>query len=432
MPRGHPRNKGRETTFLRQSHNLSNSLLGKPAHTAQPTLFGDWLEKQTAEIKRRVADSQIQLIGFDLAAPEQRAVEATLKLIAREGYRTRRLSFTLPEWLAAYGVEKYLNANAKMDYSGKEKLQALAALQSVASRSGLILYSRRNEDGTYNAVDSVGPLWTLVRGFEGLSAAELSILEEGKMTEAMSGKLQAFVMEANPIFLGDQTALYFYRPADLWQRMQAALSGGDGIGKRTPAHLYNFLTWLFSQAGLRRGDWERTQEPTLTLKASFEHLARQCRLHKELDAGRAKRITDAFTKDAEIAIKMKLLTAFDLSNKAELSFTLDAQAVFSEIEAWNAQQSAKFVGPKEKPRRSRAKSAVSVEPVDLSQMYPSELKKLIADIDRQIEKIRARRELDRDRKLIVDNTAEEKTAISTLKARKAEAHELIYGRGTAV
>ncbi len=430
MPRGKSEEKKGEMTYLRQSHNLSNSLLGKPLHSAQPTLFDEWLEKQTPETQAR-ADREIQLIGFDLEPPEQRAVEATLKLIAREGYKTSRLSFTLPEWLAAYGVDKYLNANSRMDYSGKEKVQAITALQSVALRSGIIMYSRKNEDGTYNTVDTTGPLWTLIRGFEGLSKDEVTALTEGKMTEALTRKMQGFVMEANPIFLSEQDALYFYRPADLWQRMQAALAN-DVIGRRTPPHLYNFLTWLFSQAGLKRGEWERTQEPTLTLKVSFDNLARQCRLHKELDAGRSKRILEAFTLDAETAIKMKLLTAFDLSNKADMVFTFDASAVFAEIEAWNAQQLAKFNAPKAKPRRSRGKGGISIEPVNLSSMYPGELKKLMSEIDRQVEKIRARRQYDSDRKLVVDNSPEEKSAIETLKARRKEAQELIYGHGTAV
>ncbi len=99
------------------------------------------------------------MIGFDLLASEQRAVEAVLKLVARDSYKTAKLSFGLSEWLEAYGVEKFLNGKKGwLNQSGKEREQALRALETVGLRSGVILHSRRKPNGNYDVIRSIGPL----------------------------------------------------------------------------------------------------------------------------------------------------------------------------------------------------------------------------------------------------------------------------------
>lgn len=52
---------------------------------------------------------------------------------AKPGYRDPVLRFGIVEWLEAYGVEKSRNANGWMDHSGKERLQAITALEAVGT-----------------------------------------------------------------------------------------------------------------------------------------------------------------------------------------------------------------------------------------------------------------------------------------------------------
>ena len=409
--------------YLRQSHNLSNNLLGKATPNAQPTLFGDWTAQLSEDERAKCLDEKIELIGFDLLAAEQRAVEAVLKLVARGGYKTAKLTFGLDEWLEAYGVEKFLNEKKGwLNQSGKEREQALRALETVGLRSGVILHSRRRPNGNYDVIRSIGPLWKIDEGFQDLSEEEKSTLQTGKVTPQIAAKLKAFIVTLNEVFFCEPDTPYFYKPADLWNRMQTAL----GSGSRTPAHTYNFLTWLFSQAGLQRGHHNPANPLTLTI--SFNDLAQQCRLHAELAAGRRKRVAQSFEKDARIAKEMQLLTAYNLENPHAMTFTFNAETVFADIEDWNHRQLAKVTSPKAKQPQGRG-----LEPVDVAAMLPSQLRQFIKETQEKIEKIKARRSFGRDvatgnsHALLRDNTAEDKEAIATLQTRQAEAKHRLYG-----
>ena len=421
--------------YLRQSHNLANNLLGKASPNEQPTLFGEWLARSGGAPVE--GEEQVELIGFDLLAAEQRAVEAVLRLVAQGGYRTPFLRFGIVEWLEAYGVEKSRNANGWMDHSGKERLQAITALEGVGSRSGVILHSRRRENGHYDVVRSIGPLWQIEEGFEDLSPEERGKLGAGRLTPQIAAKLKKFHITLNKVFFCEPDTPYFYRPANLWNRMQQAL----GPGVRTPAHTYNFLTWLFAQAVERRGHHD-PKEP-LTLSVAFDDLAHACRLHKELAAGRRKRITESFDKDARIAREMHLLTDYNLSDPRAMTFTFDAGSVFAAIDDWNQRQlrklpagtnrTGKFAADRGAEGRRTSATAAEVVPVDLATMLPSQLERLIKEVAQKIQAIKGRRKRGYDRVtgkddvLLVDNTPEEKEALGVLQARLGEARKRLYG-----
>jgi hypothetical protein len=422
MRRNEATKKGEDVEYLRQSHNLSNNLLGKATPNAQPTLFEDWAAQLTDDERAKCLDEKIELIGFDLLASEQRAVEAVLKLVARNSYQTTKLKFGLNEWLEAYGVEKFLNEKKGwLNQSGKEREQALRALETVGLRSGVILYSRRKPNGNYDVIRSIGPLWKIDEGFQDLSEEEKSTLQTGKVTPQIAAKLKAFIVTVNEVFFCDPETPYFYKPADLWNRMQTAL----GAGSRTPAHTYNFLTWLFSQAGLQRGH-HNPAEP-LTLSISFDDLARQCRLHSELAAGRRKRITESFEKDARIAKDMQLLIAYELNDPHAMTFTFNAETVFADIEDWNHRQQAKLTS-KAKPVRSKR-----LDPIDISNMLPSQLRQFIKETQEKMDRIKGLRKFGYDpstgenHALLKDNSPEEKEALVTLQTRHAEAKQRLYG-----
>lgn len=410
--------KGPRVEFFRQSHNLANNLLGKPLANAEPTLFDDWLDRQLAADDSPV---DVTVVGFDLAPPEQRAVEAVLRILAHAGYKERSISLTLGEWLDAYGVERHSTADGRKRQSDKERQQAIGALAACATKHGAIYFSRQNTDGTYNVMEHKGTLWTLTRGFEGLTKAEVkSVMSDEEPQPDLLSKIGTIVIQPNDIFFVTPETPYFYKPAHLWRSIQLAI----GEGKKIAAHTYNFFTWLYSQASYRRNHWNHQNSQTMTLTVGFENLARQCRMEKELDASRNKRILEAFTKDAEAAIKMNLLASYDLSDRKRMTFTVNASVLFDNIEAFNAQQKSAFVA---------SPKLLLAAPADLAEMLPSQLPKYIDDLQDKIGTLKARREFGynattgQSRALLKDNTRQEKKAIKELEARLAEAKFRYYG-----
>jgi hypothetical protein len=181
-------------------------------------------------------------------------------------------------------------------------------------------------------------------------------------------------------------------------------------GRRPPDHLNNFVTWILSGAEMKR----RQSQP-LELATTLDDLANKCRLMAQMKHGNRARVHATLKRNAEVAQKVNLIASFDFEDPQRLRLTCSPK-VFAEAQEW-----AK--------RRQRNGAEVKVGKLlrPAPQLFPSEIDKMLKDIDTEIDGLRRRREVTWDGIVRRELTAEEQSVIEALAARRSALQEQKYG-----
>lgn len=173
---------------------------------------------------------QIMTSGLELSRPEMRAIQALQRILAKTGYKGNlepddgrlyemfnfagqlpRLSFSYSEYFEEYGVARGRN----YDYHGREREDALQALQDLASKPRAIFYKREGPAGqgkgrktwTKQIIRYRAPLIAMeeITGYQDLSPEQERELLAGGEVPSRAGR---FVVTLTALFV-DQIDRFF-------------------------------------------------------------------------------------------------------------------------------------------------------------------------------------------------------------------------------
>ena len=389
--------------YLRHPQHLADQLLSK-TRSNQMDLFDGITRRLSPETRRKAIEYKVKVLGFDLTHAQQRGFEAALAILTRGGYRSKKVRLTLDQWHADYGVEKKESARGWLEASQFTRLQSLNVLRELATIPWLIYYEKQVAPNRWQIVERIGPLWQLTIGYE-LTDEERKRFNVGDRSPELLDKLKAIEIEFNDVWLDQHENHYFWKPGNLLQQMFLALHG-----RRPPDHLNNFVTWILSEAEMKR----RQSQP-LELSATLDELANKCRLTAQMKHGNRTRVLATLKRNAEVAQKVNLITSFDFENSQNLRLTCSTK-VFAEAQEWAKRR-----------QTNRAETTSSKRPRPTPQLFPSEIDKMLKDIDTQIEALRKRRDVSWDGVVRREMTPEENAAIEALTARRNALQEQKYG-----
>lgn len=370
-------------------------------------LFDGITNRLSAETRRKAIEYKINVLGFDLTHAQQRGFEAAIAILTRNGFRSRRVRLGLDQWHADYGVVKKESARGKIESSQFSRLQSLNVLRELATIPWLIYYEKQVAPDQWQVVEEIAPLWTLKVGYE-LSETERARFYGGDLGEEILNKLRVIEINFNDVWFDQHANHYFWKPGNLLQQMTLALHG-----KRPPDHLNNFITWILSEAEMKR---RRGLPPVLMI--SLEELAHKCRLTADLRYGNRSRILTALTRNAQVAQKVNLLQSFNFDDPRNLTVTC-SDKVFAEAQAWASRRR-----PDNKKKRAPASECSNAPSTPL---FPRELDQLLRDVAEKIKELKSRRDVSWDGQIRRELTQEEKEAIHALSLRQQELERRKFG-----
>jgi hypothetical protein len=389
--------------YLRHPQHLADQLLSK-TRSNQMELFDGITRRLSPETRRKAIEYHVNVLGFDLTHAQQRGFEAALAILTREGYRSKKVRLTLDQWHADYGVEKKESARGWIEASQFTRLQSLNVLRELATIPWLIYYEKQVAPNRWQIVERIGPLWQLTIGYE-LSDEERKRFNAGDRNPELLDKLKAIEIEFNDVWLDQHENHYFWKPGNLLQQMFLALHG-----RRPPDHLNNFVTWILSEAEMKR----RQSQP-LELSATLDELANKCRLTGQMKHGNRTRVLATLKRNAEVAQKVNLITSFDFEDPQRLRLTCSPK-VFAEAQEWAKRRQS---------NRPQIKNGKPSQPS--ARLYPGEIDRMLKDIDTEMDALRKRRDVAWDGVVRRELTAEEKSALEILTARRSALQEQKYG-----
>lgn len=277
--------------FFRSGQIISNQLRGERfSHDAQLELFADQegfckniLQKLPEGVREDVIRAGVQVIGFDLSVPQQRAFNAALHLIHASGGKHRRIVFSPEDWFWACEIQEHKVQTRKWSQtSSYERRDSIQALIDLAQMPHLLYYQQHNEHGFGQTIARFTTLWKLeISVPTGIRRVDQST----RATTADAVGAITFALEFDEVFFEGRDQAYFWKPWGLHQRLDMAQTA---VRKR-PGALYNFVDFLFAEAGKKRlpsqqrqtldDDPSQPEDPGLIeIQKEINALALQCRL----------------------------------------------------------------------------------------------------------------------------------------------------------
>ncbi|HUO11081.1 MAG TPA: hypothetical protein VM008_22465 [Phycisphaerae bacterium] len=387
--------------FPRSPQHLSNQLRGKRFNAEKPQLqlFDATYQNLPDDIRKDVDNNSISVIGFDLSVAQQRAYEAGLFLLTATGTKSQRIVFTPEDWLRAYGVQKReRNTRSKSEMSSYERDEAFASLVSLGMLPWLIQYHSFNS-GKWHEVTRVAPLWLC--GTQKDSQRPLPRSARALTPQDIAPLIQTFKnanlieLEFNPIWFDQHDTFYFYKPAQLYQRISLAISGN---ARRHNKHTHAFLDWIFSEVGRIRVEERRNQaekgagytpRADWTFSEDMTALALQLRMTAQVSKRNWNRIRSTINDSAILAQQAQIISAFEWQGE-RLSITFN-QKTFADLDQY--QQANEARRRLREQRRNRRQTTDGVEwpfPKPVKDYSPNQLKELKLGQLAELNKIRQR------------------------------------------
>jgi hypothetical protein len=368
--------------FPRSPQHLSNQLRGKRFNADRPQLelFDQTYENLPADVRAEVDKHNINVVGFDLTVPQQRAYEAGLFLLTATKARAQRIIITPEDWIAAYGVKKReRNTRNWAEVSSYERDEAFAALVALAMLPWLIQYHRQVE-GKWKEVTRVAPLWLC--GTQQESRVPLAPSARPMSPQDIAPLVQSFKnaelieIEFNPVWFDQHESFYFYKPAHLYERISLAISGNV---RRHNKHMHAFMDWIFSEVGRirldereARTDKGQAHQPRTdwSFSGDMTELAMQMRMAPQVSKRNWRRIRTAITNSAILAQQAQVITAYAWRGD-ELVIHFN-QKTFADLDQYHQALGLKRTAQEQRLRRRRRAQAPEVN--GISWPYPRPLR----------------------------------------------------------
>jgi hypothetical protein len=355
---------------------LSNQLRGKRFSADQLLLFDDSFHNLPEDIQASARAAGIKLIGFDFTVPQQQAFEAALSLINASG-RKQKMRITPDDWLRAYQLPTYENADGYQIHSQKQREEAFKALLALAVKPWLICY-HKIENGREVRQTRIAPLWRLELTHS-LGVTAPKKIED--LTPDYISKADWFELLFEEIWFDQLDNFYIYKPQNLFERIRLSLPGPF---EKIPASLHPFLEWVFSEAGRLRTEQKKDPQTDVsyTLAANWHEVALQSRLHRQFEKRNYKRAQEMITRNAELAQKAGVLNDFRFEGEYFVATFNPKQ--FEELESY-IEERRRTPAKRRKPQKAPEMESPPWNPKKLS---PSQTKELINDWKQERTRIR--------------------------------------------
>ncbi len=250
---------------VKASSHLQRQYVGPTVKPGQPNQLS---LLENADIKEQAEEQEISIIGIEPTKSRERAIFAIQKMLNDTAYRGNlpgetfdgtgpikfkgyrpTLRFSPTEYLEAYGVSKVRTSRGKMEYSGKERREALQALKDLALQRFILVYKRRYWRGGKEVVDRIETIAQLVeitQGWEALTRAEDAALDAGEATGATDKKLSMIEAKPHPVFVDQLDSNFILKPANYLQEIKVMYPNASKF-------VYSFIEYLWAEGGNRRG-----------------------------------------------------------------------------------------------------------------------------------------------------------------------------------
>jgi hypothetical protein len=295
-----------------------------------------------AEVLQKAHENNIELIGIDPSWNGFRAIAALQKAFTRQGYRpepefidmiddeeiattqgmvVRRIVRRVPnpmyndeinsirrafkykdglprlvykswtEYYEDFGVPKYETERGKVEYSGKIKLEAEAALASLVKNAFVWNYIRVRNPKTPQEIRED------VTAYAPLIAAVQVIRNE------VTKELEYIEIIPSPVIVDQVSTHFLIYPSDLEDQVFRALNArGKG---RPPRYQLLFVKWLYLRAK------ENSLRP---FSNTYRELGRILRMDAWIETRQDKRVRDSLEKCFKVALNLNLVLKIDRSN----------------------------------------------------------------------------------------------------------------------
>ncbi len=251
--------------------------------------------------------------------PEDRALHALQQFYAETNYqgdgpgrmsaievrRTpnlehRRLVFPMSRFLDRYGVSKYRTARGKLEYSGKERAQALKGLKDLVDKKFRLVWERvhwdkKGEERVDLIVDEA-PLIQMVTGYENLTRKQANRVKACD-DNGINADQVGFELWLNPVLIDGIDNFFALRDPLLHERIRAV------VGGRYPVFVSRFIYWLCTK---------NTRE----VKIRIRKLARLMRMDKMILAQQWGRIRERLEQCYGVAYKLGYIDSWDRTKAA--------------------------------------------------------------------------------------------------------------------
>jgi hypothetical protein len=356
--------------FPRSPQHLSNQLRGKQTTDQSPQLdLFDTIRKDLSlDDQRELAESKVDVIGFNLTPPQQRAYEAALFLVNASGRHQRRIVITPEDWLRAYGLRAYGRERDGYTWSenaSKDKNEAFAALLHLGMLPWFITYETVI-DGEKRMVRRVAPLWSVAVPI-GSSTNQPPLPGISPMTRESvrdhihnMSETEKIAIEFDPIWIDQTDNNYFFKFPNLFERVSLAISRTPY--RRQPKNVLVFLDWVFSKAGeIRRAESRRKEtegdayvpRKEWVIRDDMTSIALQCRMIEAVKARQGKRIRESLEMSADIAIKAQIIKSYHWESSDFVVIVDDSISAKIDEHAAAAKSRAEAIEQQGQKRRGR-------------------------------------------------------------------------------
>lgn len=314
--------------YIKQGQHLTNQILGRERVSSKPIPIEQMpAHKLAGDVREQVVKRNIRAIGADLTASEHLAMSAFHKLLTLHGHRDRKIRIVPDHWYEAYGVPRHEHSKSgSIQYAQRAKLQAMGALVSIASRSMLISYMRRNDNQKWDVVQRITTLVRVASGYVDVEDEAAEQLQDGISLGSIE-KLRVIELEFDDVFFDQVNQHYVRRPHDIEERLKLA-----NDHRRLPDSTYNFINYLYGDGEMRRRRKQHQPDLDWKLTVSLTDLAHMLRMTDKLRNGEHRRILKEIDRIAGLTLKIGILASYDLSDDERLVFELNGRQAFPEGE----------------------------------------------------------------------------------------------------
>jgi len=286
-------------------------------------------DRQLALFKERNLAYSFDVIGLDLTIPQSRALLAVQRLLDETGYKGNvdgiekdgydeskfrgyvpRLKITTAQYLEAYGVDKVKTGRDKLEYSGKERMLALEALEQIAIKQYKFYYERQywiktakgREEKRIDLIITVSPLIKMYIWYKGLTEAEAEEVKSGRLTQAGDKKLHSILIEPAPILIDQINKYFLLKPFSLYQDIKRLKDG------RYSVYIPRFIEWLMKQEEMKR----RKRDHNINIKIRYKELARTLRMDSWIKSRHWTEIKKKLLECYQIAKELGYISGFKI------------------------------------------------------------------------------------------------------------------------
>jgi len=227
-------------------------------------------------------------LGLNLTWRQQSALFAVQKMLSETKYTPTILGeqvyiFKKSDFLKAYGCKPIQTMRGKMEFSGRDRQDAMTALKELAQIKCWVCYNLApNKKGKRDRIVFYEPILSI--GFQILSSIERSKLEA-------QTKL---CLKPNRVFFDDIDRYYLLKPDNYLELIKSSSSS---------KYTLQFCDWVFAQIEYKR----RAKEPS-EVKISTLILAQNLRLNELIESQQMNKIKDIIKDGAAVAIKHSWIT----------------------------------------------------------------------------------------------------------------------------